>query len=63
MHFRTPSLRYDAVPVEQFLARRAGDPVVRHAGSTMEIVRDTLPSVLTVHVLQPSCDPQLSGAA
>jgi L-ascorbate metabolism protein UlaG (beta-lactamase superfamily) len=63
MHFRTPSLRYDAVPVEQFLARRAGDPVVRHAGSTMEVVRDTLPSVLTVHVLQPSCDPQLSGAA
>jgi hypothetical protein len=24
----------------------------------MEITRDTLPSVLTVHVLAPSCEPQ-----
>ena len=62
MHFRTPSLRYHALPVEEFLARRRGDPVVRHAGSTIEIARDTLPSVLTVHVLEPSCDPHLSGA-
>jgi hypothetical protein len=30
----------------------------------MEITQDTLPSVLTVHVLQPSCEPQAarSGA-
>jgi L-ascorbate metabolism protein UlaG (beta-lactamase superfamily) len=58
MHYRTPSLRYQAGTVEEFLARRTGDPVVEHAGSTMEITRDTLPSVLTVHVLAPSCEPQ-----
>jgi L-ascorbate metabolism protein UlaG (beta-lactamase superfamily) len=62
MHFKTPSLRYDTLPVEDFLARRQGDPVLRHAGSTIEIERDTLPGVLTVHVLEPSCDPQVSGA-
>jgi L-ascorbate metabolism protein UlaG (beta-lactamase superfamily) len=58
MHYWTPSLRYEAGTVEDFLARRPGDPLVRHAGAAMEITRDTLPSVLTVHVLQPSCEPQ-----
>ncbi|HVC83634.1 MAG TPA: MBL fold metallo-hydrolase [Solirubrobacteraceae bacterium] len=63
MHYRTPSLRYQVGTVEEFLARRPGDPVVRHTGATMEIAPDTLPAVLTVHVLQPSCEPQaaLSG--
>ncbi len=62
MHYRTPSLLYDVGTVEEFLARRPGDPVVRHAGATMEITPDTLPSALTVHVLQPSCEPQAAGA-
>jgi L-ascorbate metabolism protein UlaG (beta-lactamase superfamily) len=60
MHYWTPSLRYQVGTVEEFLARRPGDPVVRHAGATMEITPDTLPSVLTVHVLQPSCEPQVA---
>jgi len=58
MHYWTPSLRYEVGTVEEFLARRPSDPVVRHAGATMEITLDTLPSVLTVHVLAPSCEPQ-----
>jgi len=62
MHYRTPSLLYDVGTVEEFLARRPGDPVVRHAGATMEITADTLPSALTVHVLQPSCEPQAAGS-
>jgi hypothetical protein len=28
----------------------------------MEITRDTLPSELTVHVLQPACEPQAAGS-
>jgi L-ascorbate metabolism protein UlaG (beta-lactamase superfamily) len=58
MHYRTPSLRYQVGTLEDFLARRPGDPVVRHSGTTMEITPDTLPPVLTVHVLQPGCEPQ-----
>ena len=64
MHYRTPSLRYRTAPVEEFLAHRAADPVVRHPGSTMEIDADTLGEALTVHVLQPALDPLvLAGAA
>jgi L-ascorbate metabolism protein UlaG (beta-lactamase superfamily) len=60
MHYRTPSLRYQVGTVEEFLDRRPGDPAIRHAGATMEITRDTLPGVLTVHVLAPSCEPQIA---
>jgi L-ascorbate metabolism protein UlaG (beta-lactamase superfamily) len=62
MHHRTPSLRYDALDVEEFLAHRSADPAVRHAGATLEITRDALPSVRTVHVLLPSRDPQVRAA-
>jgi L-ascorbate metabolism protein UlaG (beta-lactamase superfamily) len=62
MHYWTPSLLYDVGTVEEFLARRAGDPVVRHGGATIEITRETLPSELTVHVLQPACEPQAAGS-
>ena len=55
MHYRTPSLRYDVGPLEDFLAHRTGDPIVRHDGSTVEL--DALPDVLTVHVLRPLLDP------
>ena len=61
MHFRTPSLRYDVGPVEDFLAHRAGDAVVRHAGSTMTIDAGALPERLTVHVLTPQLDPRAGG--
>jgi L-ascorbate metabolism protein UlaG (beta-lactamase superfamily) len=61
MHHRTPSLLYDVGPVDDFLARRTADPVVRHDGATLEVDAGALPGVLTVHVLQPSLDP-LVGA-
>jgi L-ascorbate metabolism protein UlaG (beta-lactamase superfamily) len=58
MHYRTPSLLYAVGPVEDFLAHRAGDPVVRHDGSTFEIDSAALPErAPTIHVLRPSHDP------
>ena len=61
MHYKTPSLLYQAGPVEDFLAHRASDPVIRHPGATMEIDARTLPDALTVHVLQPGLDPRVAG--
>jgi L-ascorbate metabolism protein UlaG (beta-lactamase superfamily) len=61
MHYKTPSLLYQAGPVEDFLAHRASDPVIRHPGATMEIDARTLPDALTVHVLQPGLDPLVAG--
>jgi L-ascorbate metabolism protein UlaG (beta-lactamase superfamily) len=55
MHYRTPSLLYDVGPLEDFLAHRAGDAIVRHEGSTVELA--ALPDALTVHVLTPRLDP------
>ena len=57
MHYRTPSLRYDVAPVEDFLAHRAGDRIVRHHGSTLELDASALPGERTVHVLRPLLDP------
>ena len=57
MHYRTPSILYGVGPVEDFLAHRAGDPVIRHDGSTCEIDAAALPAQApTIHVLQPSHD-------
>ena len=39
MHHRTPSLKYDVGPVEDFLARRGGDRVVTHDGQHAEARR------------------------
>ena len=59
MHYRTPSLRYDVGPLEDFLAHRAGDRIVRHDGSTFELA--ALPDALTVHVLAPALDPLVAA--
>jgi hypothetical protein len=61
MHYDTPSLLYECGPVEAFLARHPSAPVVRHAGSTLELDRDTLPGGLTIHVLPPLMDPATGG--
>jgi L-ascorbate metabolism protein UlaG (beta-lactamase superfamily) len=58
MHYRTPSLRYASAPVDEFLARRAGDRIVHHGGSVLELAPDALPQELTIHVLQPAADPR-----
>jgi L-ascorbate metabolism protein UlaG (beta-lactamase superfamily) len=58
MHHRTPSLRYEVGPVEDFLARHGGDRVVEHAGSTLELDAAALPEALEIHVLQAASDPR-----
>ncbi|HEX7298645.1 MAG TPA: MBL fold metallo-hydrolase [Solirubrobacteraceae bacterium] len=58
MHYRTPSLRYTAGPVEDFLERRTGDHIVKHDGSVLELSRAALgDDRLTIHVLRPAADP------
>ena len=42
-------------PLEGFFAHRAGDAIVRHDGSTVELA--ALPDALTVHVPRPLLDP------
>ncbi|MGZ4176344.1 MAG: MBL fold metallo-hydrolase [Solirubrobacteraceae bacterium] len=58
MHFRTPSLLYDAGPVEDFLDRHPGTATVRHTGSTLTLTEGGLPDELTIHVLRPHMDPK-----
>jgi L-ascorbate metabolism protein UlaG (beta-lactamase superfamily) len=57
MHYRTPTIRYPIAPVDEFLARHAGTPVIRHRGSTLELDRERLPETLTIHVLDALMDP------
>jgi L-ascorbate metabolism protein UlaG (beta-lactamase superfamily) len=61
MHHRTPSLRYEVGPVEDFLARRGGDRVVTHDGSMLKLDAARLPDALEIHVLQAACDPQIGN--
>jgi hypothetical protein len=58
MHYWTPSIRYSVGPLEDFLAHRGGDPVVRHDGSSVAIDAASLPGRRTIHVLAPACDPR-----
>jgi L-ascorbate metabolism protein UlaG (beta-lactamase superfamily) len=58
MHFQLPSLRYRVGSVEDFLARRGGDPVTRHAGSTLELDATSLGDGLRIEVLRALCDPR-----
>jgi L-ascorbate metabolism protein UlaG (beta-lactamase superfamily) len=60
MHFMTPSLLYGVGPLEDFLAHRSGDAVVRHDGPTMTIEAGSLPDRRTIHVLVPALDPTAS---
>jgi L-ascorbate metabolism protein UlaG (beta-lactamase superfamily) len=58
MHYRTPSLLYDVGGVEDFLAHRSGDVVIRHEGSSCEIDAAHLPArAPAIHLLRPSQDP------
>jgi L-ascorbate metabolism protein UlaG (beta-lactamase superfamily) len=52
MHFRTPRIRYQLGPLEDFLARRP-EPVDRPGTSTIELTRPTLPPERTIVVLEP----------
>lgn len=56
MHFRTPSLVYNAGPVEDLLERHPNTPQVRHTGSEVSFTPATLPSEMAIHVLRPLLD-------
>jgi L-ascorbate metabolism protein UlaG (beta-lactamase superfamily) len=53
MHYRTPRIRYELGPVEDFLDRHAGEPIERSGSSALEVTRDTLPGRRTIVVLEP----------
>ncbi len=56
MHYRTPSIRYDLGPVEEFLERRS-EEIVRSDASSAEFTSDTLPEQRTIVTLRPALDP------
>ncbi len=53
MHYRTPRVRYELGPLEDFLARHAAEPVVRPGESSLELRAETLPERRTIVVLEP----------
>jgi L-ascorbate metabolism protein UlaG (beta-lactamase superfamily) len=61
MHYRTPSLLYDAGPLSDFLERRGKDTVVRHESATVDLEPSMLRNGLTIHVLKPSQDALVSA--
>jgi L-ascorbate metabolism protein UlaG (beta-lactamase superfamily) len=60
MHYALPSLIYSSGPVEDFLARRPGDRIVQHAGSSVELDAADVASsrAPTIHVLRAAGDPR-----
>lgn len=53
MHYRTPRIRYDLGPLEDFLEFCTADQVVRPGGSSVELEAESLPEERTVIVLGP----------
>ena len=61
MHYDIPGLRYSVGPLADFLAVRAGDRVIEHAGSSAEIGAAELDGAgPVIHVLQPAAVAQAS---
>jgi L-ascorbate metabolism protein UlaG (beta-lactamase superfamily) len=53
MHYRTPRVRYDLGPLEDFLERHPGEPLERPGASELELAPRTLPERRTIVVLEP----------
>jgi L-ascorbate metabolism protein UlaG (beta-lactamase superfamily) len=53
MHFRTPRIRFDLGPLEDFLARHRDEPLARRDESWLEVTAEALPARRTVVVLRP----------
>jgi L-ascorbate metabolism protein UlaG (beta-lactamase superfamily) len=53
MHYRTPRVRYELGPLDDFLARHAAEPVVHPRESTVELSAEALPEQRTIMVLEP----------
>lgn len=56
MHYRTPRIRYSLGPLDDFLGRHLAEPVVRHAGSSLDLSPASLPARRTIAVLEPLLD-------
>jgi L-ascorbate metabolism protein UlaG (beta-lactamase superfamily) len=57
MHYATPSLRYRAGPVADFLAPYPPEQIVRHDSSTLELDGVEPTAAPAIHVLRPLLDP------
>jgi L-ascorbate metabolism protein UlaG (beta-lactamase superfamily) len=55
MHYRIPRIRGSFLPVTDFLERYDAAAIVKTGSTEVELARDTLPSVLQIVVLDPSC--------
>lgn len=53
MHFRTPRIRFDLGPLEDFLARHRAEPLERRDESWLEVTAEALPARRTVVILRP----------
>lgn len=53
MHYRTPRIHYSLGPLEDFLARHEGEPVVRQGGPSLDLSPATIPARRTFAVLEP----------
>lgn len=53
MHYRTPRIRYELGPLEDFLERHRDEPVTRREDSSLEVFPDLLPERRTIVVLAP----------
>jgi L-ascorbate metabolism protein UlaG (beta-lactamase superfamily) len=53
MHYKTPRVRYELGPLEDFLARHANEPVEWRTESWLELTPQTLPEQRTIVVLTP----------
>ena len=53
MHYRTRRIRYRLGPLEDFLARHAGEPVERLRSSSLAVTPESLPERRTIVVLEP----------
>lgn len=53
MHYRTPRVTYALGPVEDFLARHEGEPLIRVGRSNLDVSPATLPMRRTIAVLEP----------
>lgn len=53
MHYKTPRINLDILPVEVFLAQMAGWPIVATGGSSIELTRATLPARPSIIQLDP----------
>jgi len=53
MHYQLPRLRYSVGPLDDFLERHEGEPVIRPGRPSLDLSPATLPARRTIAVLEP----------